>query len=52
MCNVQIASAEICNILRRTTDSNRFIEVKLKRDLKYRGHVCFEHHYFKIPAKW
>ena len=42
ICNVPIESKSICNILPRPADSNGLIVVKLKRDLKYRGHVYFE----------
>ena len=42
ICNISIETANICNILPRTTDSNGLIVVKLKRDLKYRGYVYFE----------
>ena len=40
--NIPIEPANICNILPRPAVSNGLIMVKLKRDLKYRGHVCFE----------
>ena len=42
ICNIPIEAANICNILPRPAVSNGLIVVKLKRDLKYRGHVCFE----------
>ena len=42
ICNVPIESADVCNILPRPADSNGLIVIKLKRDLKYRGHVYFE----------
>ena len=31
-----------CNIMPRPEDSIRYIVLKLKRDLKYIGYVCFE----------
>ena len=40
--NIPIEAANICNILPRPADSNKFIVVKLKGDLKYRGYVYFE----------
>ena len=42
ICNVPIETANVCNILPRPSVSNGLIFVKLKRDLKYRGHVYFE----------
>ena len=42
ICNILIEAANICNILPRPAVSNGLIVVKLKRNLKYRGHVCFE----------
>ena len=42
ICNVPIESENVCDILPRPADSNGLIVVKLKRDLKYRGHVYFE----------
>ena len=42
ICNVPIETANVCNILPRLPVSNELILVKLKRDLKYRGHVYFE----------
>ena len=39
ICSIPIEAANICNILPRPAVSNRLIIVKLKRDLKYRGHV-------------
>ena len=42
ICNVPIETANVCNILPRLAVSNELILVKLKRDLKYRGHVYFE----------
>ena len=42
ICNVPIETANVCNILPRPAVANGLILVKLKRDLKYRGHVYFE----------
>ena len=42
ICNIPIEAANICNILLRPVVSNGLIEVKLKKNLKYRGHVYFE----------
>ena len=42
ICNIPIEAANTCNILPRPAISNGLIIVKLKRDLKYRGHVYFE----------
>ena len=42
ICNIPVEAANICNILPRPAVSNGLIFVKLKRDLKYRGHVYFE----------
>ena len=42
ICNIPVEAANICNILPRPAVSNGLIVVKLKRDLKYRGHVYFE----------
>ena len=39
ICNAPIETANVCNILPRPAVSNGLIFVKLKRDLKYRGHV-------------
>lgn len=39
ICNVPIEAAIICHILPRAAVSNELFVVKLKRDLKYRGHV-------------
>ena len=41
-CHIAIETENIWNILPRPTVSNRLIVVKLKRDLKYRGHIYFE----------
>ena len=35
-------TVDVCNIFQRPIDSNGLIVVKLKRGLKYRGHVYFE----------
>ena len=42
ICNASIETANVCNILPRPAVSNGLILVKLKRDLKYRGHVFFK----------
>ena len=42
ICNIPIEVENVCNILPRTSVSNGLIVVKLKWDLKYRGHVYFE----------
>ena len=42
ICNIPIEAGNIYNILPRPAVSNGLIVVKLKRDLKYRGHVYFE----------
>ena len=42
ICNIPIKTANIFNILSRPAVSNGLVVVKLKRDLKYRGHVNFE----------
>ena len=42
ICNIPIETANICNILPRPAVSDGLIVVKLKRDLKYWGHVYFE----------
>ena len=42
ICNIPIKTSNICNILPRPAESIRSIVVKLKRDLMYRGYVCFE----------
>ena len=39
ICNVPIETANVCNILPRPAFSHGLILVKLKRDLKYRGHI-------------
>ena len=40
--NVPVDTENICNILPRSCDSNGLIIVKLKRHMKYQGHVFFE----------
>ena len=40
--NIPVEAANICNILPRPEVSNGLIVVKLKRDLKFIGHVYFE----------
>ena len=40
--NVPIEPANACNILARPAASSGLILVKLKRDLKYRGHAYFK----------
>ena len=42
ICNVPIETANVCNILPRPAVSNGLILVKLKCNLKYRGHVYFK----------
>ena len=42
ICNINIEAANICNILPRPAVSNGLIAIKLKQDIKYRGHVYFE----------
>ena len=42
ICNILIEAANICNIFPVLTDSNKFVVVQLKRDLKYRGYVYLE----------
>ena len=42
ICNMPIEVANVCNILPRPGVSNGLTPVKLKRDLKYRGHVYLE----------
>ena len=41
-CNIATKVANICNILPRSADSNGFIVVKSKRELKYKSYVYFE----------
>ena len=41
-CHIAIETENICNILPRPAVSNGLIVVKLKSDLKYRGHKYFE----------
>ena len=40
--SLPVETSDVCKILPRPADSNGLILVKLKRDLKYRGHVYFE----------
>ena len=40
--NISIEAANICNILSRPAVSNGLIAIKLKCDLKCRGHVHFK----------
>ena len=42
ICILPIETANACNILPKLAVSNGLILVKLKRGLKYRGHVYFE----------
>lgn len=42
ICKIPIETENICKILPRPAFSNGLIIDKLKQDLKYRGHVCFE----------
>ena len=42
MCNIPIEAANICNILPGPAVFNGLVEVKLKKNFKYRGHVYFE----------
>ena len=42
ICNIPIEVANVCNFLPRPSVSHGLIVVKLKQDLKYRGHVYFE----------
>ena len=42
ICNVRIETANVCNILPRPAVSNGLILVKLKCDLKHKGHEYFE----------
>ena len=42
ICVISTQAGNICNILPRAVVSNGLAVVKLKRDLKYRGHVFFE----------
>ena len=42
ICNIPIETAHITNTLRQGSDSNGLLLVKLKRKLKFRGHVYFE----------
>ena len=42
ICNVQLKTESVCDILPRSADSNGIVMLKLKRKLMYRGHVFFE----------
>ena len=42
ICNIPVEAANICNILPRPAALNGIIVVKLKQDVKNRGHVYFE----------
>ena len=42
MCNIPIETANVCNILPRPAVSKGWILAKLKRHLKYSGHVYLE----------
>ena len=42
ICNIPVEAANISNMLPRPAVSSELIVVKLKRDLKYRGHVYFD----------
>ena len=42
ICNIPIETANIYNILPRPAVSNGLVQVKLKRDIKYSGHLCFQ----------
>lgn len=42
ICNISIEVAYIYNISPRPTVSNWLIAIKLKKNLKYRGHLYFE----------
>ena len=42
ICKIPVQAANICNILPRQATSNVLLFGKLKRDLKYSGHVFFE----------
>ena len=42
ICNIPIETANLCNIFSRLAVTNGLAAVKLKLDLKYRGHVYFE----------
>ena len=42
MRNLPMESGDTCNVLPRSTDSNGVIVVKIKRDLKYKGYICFD----------
>ena len=42
ICNIRIEVSHICNVLPMPAVSSGSIVVKLKRNLKYRGHVYLE----------
>ena len=42
ICMIPIEAVNICNILPRPAVPNEIIVVKLKRDLRYRGHSYFK----------
>ena len=42
ICNIPIKTANICNVLPRTADSNKVIVVKLNRDFKYKVFAYFK----------
>ena len=42
ICNVQVDTIEVTDLLPRSADSNKLVYVKLKRELEYHGHVLFE----------
>ena len=46
--NILIKAVNICNFLPRPAVSNRLIVVKLKHDLKDKGHVYFQPVYLHI----
>ena len=42
VCNIPTVATNIYNVLPRPSVSNGLIVIKLKRNLKYRGHECFK----------
>ena len=42
ICNVQVDTIEVTDLLPCSADSNKLVYVKLKRELEYHGHVLFE----------
>ena len=42
ICNIPIESDSVCKTSLRAADSNGLVVVKLKRQMKYKGHVLFE----------